>query len=235
MLILIFSTYFKSVDYVESNKELLEAVQHNFKLLNAKIKFHNTTSEAFLKSNKTHFDIAYIDPDRRDESKRIFNLSDCFPNVIELLPTILSAADKLLIKTSPFLDIKQTLEALKTVSKCFIVAVKNDCKEVLYLVEKEKSKPTEIITYNLDKNENVFKFTYEEEQQVNSSFSQPKKYLYEPNAAIMKAGAFKTIGNHFSLDKLAQHTHLYTSDELINDFPGRTFEINNIADYRKKI
>jgi len=229
-----FSTYFKSVDYIESNKELLEAVQHNFNLLNAKIKFHNITSEAFLKSNKTHFDVAYIDPDRRDESKRIFNLSDCFPNVIELLPTILSAADKLLIKTSPFLDIKQTLEALKTVSKCFIVAVKNDCKEVLYLVEKEKSRPTEIITYNLDKNEDVFKFTYEEEQQTTSHFSQPKKYLYEPNAAIMKAGAFKTIGNHFKLDKLAQHTHLYTSEDLITDFPGRIFEVIHVTDYQKK-
>ena len=229
-----FSNSFKSIDYVEPNKELLQVVQHNFNLLNTKIKFHNTTSEAFLKSNKTHFDVAYIDPDRRDESKRIFNLSDCFPNVIELLPTILSAADKLLIKTSPFLDIKQTLEALKTVSKCFIVAVKNDCKEVLYLVEKEKNKPTEIITYNLDKNEDVFKFTYEEEQDTTSHFSQPKKYLYEPNTAIMKAGAFKIVGTRFGLDKLAQHTHLYTSDKLINDFPGRIFEINNVADYQKK-
>ena len=102
------------------------------------------------------------------------------------------------------------------------------------MVEKEKNKPTEIITYNLDKNEDIFKFTYEEEQDTTSHFSQPKKYLYEPNAAIMKAGAFKIIGKRFGLDKLAQHTHLYTSDELINDFPGRIFEINNIADYQKK-
>lgn len=229
-----FSKQFKTIYYIEPNEELLQIVQHNFNLLRATIKLHNTTSEAFLNSNKTHFDVAYIDPDRRDESKRIFNLSDCFPNVIELLPTILSTADKLLIKTSPFLDIKQTLEALKTVSKCFVIAVKNDCKEVLYLVEKEKNKPTEMISYNLDKNEEVFEFTYEEEQQATSNFSHPKKYLYEPNAAIMKAGAFKIVGNHFKLDKLAQHTHLYTSDELMNHFPGRVFEINNVIDYQKK-
>lgn len=229
-----FTKNFNSVFYIEENEALLQVVQHNFNLLNAKIKFHNTTSEAFLKSNKTHFDVAYIDPDRRDENKRIFNLSDCFPNVIELLPTILSAADKLLIKTSPFLDIKQTLEALKTVSKCFVVAVKNDCKEVLYLVDKNKTKPTEIITYNLDQTEEFFQFTYEKEQAVASTFSHPKKYLYEPNAAIMKAGAFKTIGKYFSIDKLAQHTHLYTSDELVKDFPGRVFNIKHITDYNKK-
>ena len=229
-----FSKQFKTINYIEPNEELLQVARHNFNILGATIKLHNTTSEAFLKPNKIHFDVAYIDPDRRDESNRIFNLSDCFPNVIELLPTILSTADKLLIKTSPFLDIKQTLEALKTVSKCFVVAVKNDCKEVLYLVEKEKNKPTEMISYNLDKNEEVFEFTYEEEQQASSNFSHPKKYLYEPNAAIMKAGAFKIVGNHFKLDKLAQHTHLYTSDELINNFMGRIFEINNVIDYQKK-
>lgn len=229
-----FSKHFKTVHYIEPNKELLQVAQHNFNLLGAKTKLHNTTSEVFLKSNKIHFDVAYIDPDRRDESKRIFNLSDCLPNVIELLPTILSTADKLLIKTSPFLDIKQTLEALKTVSKCFVVAVKNDCKEVLYLVEKEKNKPTEMISYNLDKNEEIFEFTYEEEQQASSNFGHPKKYLYEPNAAIMKAGAFKTVGNRFGLYKLAQHTHLYTSENLITDFPGRVFEIKNVIDYQKK-
>lgn len=87
-----FSKYFKTVHYVEPIKELLQVAQHNFNLLGANIKLHNLTSEAFLKSNKIHFDVAYIDPDRRDESKRIFNLSDCFPNVIELLPKILSAA-----------------------------------------------------------------------------------------------------------------------------------------------
>lgn len=229
-----FSKYFKSVHYIEPNNNLLEIAQHNFNLLGAEITLHNTTSETFLKSNKIHFDVAYIDPDRRDESKRIFNLNDCFPNVNEILPLIFKNADKLLIKTSPFLDIKHTLTALKTVSKCIIVAVKNDCKEVLYLVEKEKNKPTEIITYNLDTNNELFEFTYEDEQQANSNFSYPKKYLYEPNAAIMKAGAFKTIGSHLGLDKLAQHTHLYTSDELIIDFPGRVFEINKVIDYQKK-
>ncbi|MDT8412970.1 MAG: class I SAM-dependent methyltransferase [Vicingaceae bacterium] len=229
-----FSKHFKTVHYVEPNKELLQVAQHNFNLLGAKIKLHNLTSEAFLNSNKTHFDVAYIDPDRRDESKRIFNLSDCSPNVIKLIPLIFKSADKLLIKASPFLDIKQSLEELKNVSKCYVVAVKNDCKEVLYLVEKEKNKPTEIISYNLDKNEEVFKFIYEEEQHESSNFSHPKKYLYEPNAAIMKAGAFKIIGKRFSLYKLAQHTHLYTSNELINDFPGRIFEVSHVTDYQKK-
>lgn len=229
-----FSKHFKTVHYVEPNKELLQIAQHNFNLLGANIKLHHLTSEAFLNLNKNKFDVVYIDPDRRDENKRVFNLNDCSPNVIELIPLIFKIADKLLIKASPFLDIKQSLEELKTVSKCYVVAVKNDCKELLYLVEKDVTKPTEIISYNLDKNEDVFKLTYEEEQETTSYFSQPKKYLYEPNAAIMKAGAFKAIGNRFKLDKLAQHTHLYTSEVLISDFPGRIFEVSHVTDYQKK-
>lgn len=229
-----FAKHFNSVLYIEENELLLKIAQHNFKLLGVDIDLHNTTSKSFLLSNKIHFDVAYIDPDRRDENKRVFNLADCSPNVIDLMPLILKNADKLLIKTSPFLDIKQTLGELKTVSKCFVIAVKNDCKEVLYLLEKNKTKPTEIITYNLDQTEEVFQFTFEEEQVVSSTFANPKKYLYEPNAAIMKAGAFKTISKHFNIDKLAQHTHLYTSNELIKDFPGRVFNIKHITDYNKK-
>jgi hypothetical protein len=229
-----FAKHFKSVSYIEPNEGLFKVAQQNFKVLSVDINLHNTTSETFLKSNKTHFDVAYIDPDRRDESKRVFNLADCSPNVNEILPLIFKNADKLLIKTSPFLDIKQTLDELKTVSKCFVIAIKNDCKEVLYLVEKNKTKPTEIITYNLDQTEEVFQFTYEQEQAASSTFSHPKKYLYEPNAAIMKAGAFKTISKHFSIDKLAQHTHLYTSNELNKDFPGRIFNVKHITDYNRK-
>lgn len=57
--------------------------------------------------------------------------------------------------------------------------------------------------------------------------------MYEPNAAILKSGGFHQISNQLNVFKLHQHSHLYTSDSLI-DFPGRIFKIKNIIPYDKK-
>lgn len=229
-----FSKQFDEVSYVEQNQELFEVVQHNFKVLNAPIKCYQTSCEDFLSKNTKTFDLAYIDPSRRDENKRVFKLAECTPNVIELLPQLLKTAQQVLIKTSPFLDIKQTLSDLKSVSKVWIVSVQNDCKEVLYLVNKTADNNPEIIAVNIAKNTSTFVFDYEKESTVFVDFSEPQTYLYEPNASILKAGGFKSIAAQFGLNKLAVNTHLYTSNELITNFPGRVFKITNTLDYNEK-
>jgi len=229
-----FSKQFDEVSYVEQNQELFEVVQHNFKVLNAPIKCYQTSCEDFLDKNTQLFDLAYIDPSRRDESKRVFKLAECTPNVIELLPQLLKTAQQVLIKTSPLLDIKQTLSDLKSVSKVWIVSVQNDCKEVLYLVNKTTSSNPEIIAVNIAKNTSTFAFDYEKESTVFVDFSEPQTYLYEPNASVLKAGGFKSIAAQFGLNKLAVNTHLYTSNELITNFPGRVFKITNTLDYNEK-
>ena len=35
----------------------------------------------------------------------------------------------------------------------------------------------------------------------------------------------------FGLNKIAPNSHLYTSDENHNDFPGRSFKIENVVNY----
>lgn len=229
-----FSKQFLEVSYVEQNPELFEIVQHNFEVLNAPIQCYQTSCEDFLSKNTKTFDLAYIDPSRRDENKRVFKLAECTPNVIELLPQLLKTAQQVLIKTSPFLDIKQTLSDLKLVSKVWIVSVQNDCKEVLYLVNKTTSSNPEIIAVNIAKNTSTFVFDYEKESTVFVDFSEPQTYLYEPNASVLKAGGFKSIAAQFGLNKLAVNTHLYTSNELITNFPGRVFKITNTLDYNEK-
>lgn len=229
-----FSKQFLEVSYVEQNQELFEIVQHNFEVLNAPIQCYQTSCEDFLSKNTKTFDLAYIDPSRRDENKRVFKLAECTPNVIELLPQLLKTAQQVLIKTSPFLDIKQTLSDLKSVSKVWIVSVQNDCKEVLYLVNKTTSSNPEIIAVNIAKNTSTFAFDYEKESTVFVDFSEPQTYLYEPNASVLKAGGFKSIAAQFGLNKLAVNTHLYTSNELITNFPGRVFKITNTLDYNEK-
>jgi 16S rRNA G966 N2-methylase RsmD len=230
-----FSKQFSEVSYVEQNAELFEIVKKNFQVLNAPIQCYQTSCENFLQKNIKKFDLAYIDPSRRDETKRVFKLTECTPNVIELLPQLLKTAKQILIKTSPLLDIKQTLKDLDKVSKVWVVSVNNDCKEVLYLLEESTKKNPPIVAINLVKTfEEKFEFNYDDVIKLAVDFSQPLSYLYEPNASILKAGGFKSIAKQFNLKKLAANTHLYTSEKLIVDFPGRSFKINHTLEYNEK-
>jgi hypothetical protein len=161
----------------------------------------------------------------------VFILNDCLPNVTKLQDFYYNFSNNILIKTAPILDINQGLNELKNVKRIHIVAVDNEVKELLWEIENQYNSDIEIITINYSKNQvETFKFFHKSE--VNSNFHLPQKYLYEPNSAIMKSGGFSNIGVSFQLNKLHLHSHLYTSDELI-DFPGRIFEINNIVNYSK--
>jgi len=231
-----FSKHFDTITYIEQNTSLFETATANFKTLNAtNIQAINTTCEDFLTSNPNKYNVAYIDPSRRNENKRVYFLNDCTPNIIELSNEIFKIAGLILVKTAPLLDIKQSIKDLKYVSRVVVVAVNNECKEVLYLLDKEASKPIDIQTINLGATHSQsFNFSLVEEATNTPSYSDPQSYLYEPNVALLKAGAFNTIATHFKLKKLAPNTHLYTSEKPINEFPGRIFQIQTTSNYNPK-
>ena len=144
-------------------------------------------------------------------------------------------AEHVLIKTAPLLDIRQTLSDLEAVKEVHVIAVNNDCKEVLYLLEKDFIGETQIFCVNLKKEyKEEFRFTISEEREALSLYSEPLEYIYEANAAIMKAGAFKSIASKYELYKLHKHSHLYTSQKLISDFPGRSFKVKEILNPDKR-
>jgi hypothetical protein len=221
-----FSDSFDKAHYVEPNEQLCQIAWHNFNVLEKRnIQIHPSTAETFLAENQERFDTIFIDPSRRSENKRVFKIEDCSPNLLDILPESLKIAPKVLVKLSPLVDISLLL---KTLSPNFIwvVGVKNEVKEVLCLVERKMQRcriETVMLHDNVDRTE--FKFFLKQEKEAVSEFSLPQKYIYEPNAAIMKAGAFKLIGKHFGLKKLHQHTHLYTSDELVDNFPGKVLTL----------
>lgn len=230
-----FSKEFNAVTHIEQNSKLHETVKYNFGLLEANnIKLINSTAEDFIENNSQKFDVVYIDPSRRNENQRVFKLDECTPNIIELASKLFEFSEKILVKTAPLLDIKQTLKDLKFVSKIWVISVNNDCKEVLYLLEKNFKAEPQINTINLTKTNQEFNFNYEQESTTNISLSEPLNYLYEANSAILKAGAFNSICNEYDVKKIAQHSHLYTSETLIENFPGRTFKIENITSYNPK-
>lgn len=220
---------FGHVTYCEPNKSLFEIVKHNFKALGIEnITFLCCSAEEFVAQNSQKYDLIYLDPDRRSEkNNKLVLIEDCQPNLQEIQDSLLEISDTILVKYSPLLDIKLGLQVLKNVKAVSVVAVKNDVKELLFELSKgPESKDTIIETFNFGSDTTEeFHFTAAAEEKSFVTYEMPEKFLYEPNAAIMKSGAFKSIGERFGLAKIARHSHFYTSAKLIPGFPGRILKI----------
>jgi hypothetical protein len=222
----------------ELNEGLSALTQHNLNQFHPQnpIDFHCGDGLGFLRKREGKFDWIYADPSRRDNSgNRVFRLKECQPNILENLDLIFSKTKNILLKTSPLLDISQGLQELQNCTELHIVAVKGEVKELLWLLKKDFSddkfpiKTTHYNTYSTD----FFEADFFGESQKQIKFSEVQKYLYEPNPAIMKSGLFNSLSQSFGLKKLAQNTHLFTSEKLV-EFPGRRFQVKSVENYQKK-
>ena len=230
-----FAAAVAEVHYVERNAALAEVVRYNLDQLGIQnVQCHTGDAVQFLRSTPDTFDWLYLDPARRDTAaKKIFRLQDCEPDVLRLLPLLLHKSRSVLLKTSPMLDIEQAIQELRQVRRLWVVAVDNECKEVLYELGPEPAVDPERYTVNLLRTgqQQEFRLNRAREGRAIARYAEPQQYLYEPNVAVLKAGAFKSIGTAFELLKLHQHSHLYTSDTLRPDFPGRIFRIRAVEKY----
>ena len=232
-----FSKQFQYVTHCEINEELSQLVEHNFKQLKANnIDCVSNDGLEYLKTADKAYDWIYIDPSRRHDSKgKVFFLKDCLPNVPEHLNLLFNYSKNILIKTSPLLDFSVGINELQSVKTIHVVAVNNEVKELLWILEKDYSQTINIHTTSIKSNKvEKFGFLLDEESHANASYSEPLTYLYEPNAAILKSGAFKSLSSLLKIYKLHVNSHLYTHKELI-DFPGRRFKIDKILPYNKKL
>ena len=219
-----FADSFEEVHYVESNQKLGELAKHNFDALNKKnISIHHESAEEYLARSPESLDAIYLDPSRRLKDKKVFKIEDCSPNLYEIVPKCIELTNQLLIKLSPMVDLSLLGKEFSP-SKIWVVSIKNEVKEVLCLVQNEKS-DLQVYAVDLPSNGNkmIFKYYWAEEEKAENSFSLPMKYIYEPSPGIMKTGAFKLIGHRFGLHKIHINSHLYTSNEFLEDFPGRVF------------
>lgn len=226
-----FSNNALKVNYYERNIELAKIAKHNFNILN-KSNIIVCPGEFLSQHTGEKFDLIYADPSRRDKynSKKII-LSDYEPIIPVIKKQLFDITSCILIKISPMADISATIMEFEETTEIHIISVNNECKELLFLLEKEhQNKDIKVFTANLfeDSFKNqYFQFDLTQESICESNFTDNKnaKYLYEPNSSILKAGAFKVIGEKFSTPKLHRNTHLYRSSSYIKDFPGRIFEI----------
>ncbi|WP_162051609.1 THUMP-like domain-containing protein [Pontibacter pamirensis] len=235
-----FARRFTQVVHVEQNAELQEIAQHNFNLLQApNIQSFNTTAENFLEDFGGKADVIYLDPARRGgTNEKLHLLQDCTPDVLHLLPVLFAKAKAVLLKASPMLDIDLAIEQLQHVTKAWVVAVQNEVKEVLYLLKQKAPQPDQVertaVNLLTVGEAQQLTFTKANEDAAQVSYSDPESFVYEPNAAILKAGAYRYLGQHLHLKKLHPNSHLYTSHTLIPDFPGRSFRCVGVSRYNKK-
>lgn len=229
-----FSQKVNQVTHCEINQKLSKIVIHNNKRFNIKnITNYIGNGLDYIKNSTQKFDWIYADPSRRNDAKgKVFLLEDCLPNIPNNLEQLFDKSDHILIKVSPILDITSAINELNFVKEIHVIAIENEVKELLFLLEKNYTQQVDIKTFNINKKGNQ-QFNFSLNDEGLSFYSEPKKYLFEPNAAILKAGAFNQISVQLELNKLHQHSHLYTSEKLI-DFPGRKFEIKHIISYDKK-
>lgn len=179
-----------------------------------------------------HADLIFIDPARRDEhGGRTYGIADCTPNILELREELLHKADRVMVKLSPMLDWRKAVEDLKTVTEVHIVSVDNECKELL-LVLSETTKPLQVFCIN-DEQEFVFSpdlVQSPSQSPVPSSF----RFLYVPNASIMKAGSFGELAMRFQMMPVDKNSHLFISDREVPDFPGRRFVVDKMTSMNKR-
>lgn len=233
------SRNFRRADYVERQKELCEIALHNFPLLGlAHIRVHHRDAAAYLEE-MAPVDCLYLDPARRDgHGGKTVAISDCEPDVRALEHLLVEKAKTVMVKLSPMLDMSQALHELKTIDEIHIVAVNNECKELLLILRKQPASPEtsihceHISTHGENRH---YAFTQQEERNAPCPLADGVgTYLYEPNAAILKAGAFRSLTRSYPVEKLHVNSHLYTSSVWVSGFPGRCFRVEAISGFGKK-
>ena len=233
--------HFESGICVEQNENAAALIAHNLPLLSKKpVTVQHELAEEFIKKMEP-VDLIYLDPQRRTtDRKTVYKLEECSPNIFDLLPIIKDKTKKLMIKTSPMLDIWQTLENLKHVIDVHIIEWQGECKEVLYILDFDQQTPIDHIPITaaiVDDQGNALKtltFTKTEENDTQAEYLMPTAFLYEPGPAFQKSGGFNVLAQKFGLHKFHKHTHLYSSDEFCPDFPGRSFKILDILPVDRK-
>ena len=232
--------------YLEQNEQLCAISSHNFDVLGLECTVCCCDAVSYL-STMPHVDLIYMDPARRNEhGGRTYGIEDCTPNVLELLPLLMSKADRVLLKLSPMLDWRKAVEDLKYVTEVHIVSVDNECKELLMVLGKEQSGDLRVVCINgASSFEFIPSLGINYSQLGNKTFpsweyssslelADIPPYLYEPNASIMKAGCFTEVEERFPVRQIAPNSHLFLSDVEIEAFPGRRFQIFSISSMNKQ-
>lgn len=234
---------FKKAAYVERQTELCEIARNNFHVLGLEhIEVHNTDGIEYLREMQP-VDCIFIDPARRDSNgDKTIAISDCEPDICALEELLVEKGKTVMVKLSPMLDILSAIRDLKHTKEIHIVSVNNECKELLVILDRtvcndsitQNDIPVCCCQLKNNAGAQTFRFTYAEEKASGCQYADAiETFLYEPDAALLKAGAYRLLSSRLNTKQLSANSHLYTSHELA-EFPGRRFRVEGCSGFGKK-
>lgn len=235
-----FSKKAAHVTSVELDENTFQCARHNISALGIEnIDIVRDDSIEFLRRSKGHFDFIFVDPARRNISGRHFALKDCTPDIIPSLDLILSHCDTLIIKASPMIDIAATAKEICHDCQVYVIGTVKECKEVVFVVSSSTPKtdiPNVTCITAITVGHTSLSFVPKENSSSSMSFGIPSlgDFLYEPYPSVMKSGGVRFISEKYGVDKLAPNTHLYTSHQKLNSFPGEVFLVENTFPFSKQ-
>lgn len=234
------SCAFAAATYVERNESLCRIVEHNLPLLglnNVTVVCADATEYLSTVEPQT---MIFLDPARRDEhGAKTVMLADCTPDVVQLLPKLLEKSRFTMLKLSPMLDWHKAVDDLHgTVREVHIVSVGGECKELLLVLSTVVESELKVYCADLSTasdTSSLFVYTPGSSAPVvNSKLkTQNSKFVHEPNASIMKAGCFDELAAAYGVSPVSRNSHLFLSDEPVEDFPGRSFVVERVTTMNK--
>ena len=234
------SCAFAAATYVERNEQLCHIVEHNLPLLglnNATVVCADAVEYLSTVEPQT---MLFLDPARRDEhGAKTVMLADCTPDVVQLLPKLLEKSRFTMLKLSPMLDWHKAVDDLQgAVREVHIVSVGGECKELLLVLSTVVESELKVYCADLSTasdTSSLFVYTPGSSAPVaNSTFNiQHSTFLHEPNASIMKAGCFDELAAAYGVSPVSRNSHLFLSDEPVEDFPGRSFVVERVTTMNK--
>lgn len=234
------SCAFTSATYVERNEQLCHIVEHNLPLLglnNATVVCADAVEYLSTVEPQT---MLFLDPARRDEhGAKTVMLADCTPDVVQLLPKLLEKSRFTMLKLSPMLDWHKAVDDLQgAVREVHIVSVGGECKELLLVLSTVVESELKVYCADLSTasdTSSLFVYTPDSSAPVANSKlkTQNSKFVHEPNASIMKAGCFDELAAAYGVSPVSRNSHLFLSDEPVEDFPGRSFVVERVTTMNK--
>lgn len=241
---------FRQAVYVEPQKRLCDIAAHNMRVLGLeRVRIVNAQAEDFLADLERRGDslsLAFMDPSRRDgEGRRVAAIRDCAPDALGLHRRLLAVCPMVMVKLSPMLDWRKAVRDFQgAVSEVHIVSVANECKELLLVLRRgrDSQSPVRIVCVN---DADVVEYTSPQGRDGDDSAVLAQaaerravlaehQYLYEPNASLMKAGAFAVLARRYGVAPVAVNSHLFVSGDRLEGFPGRGFVIEAVGTMNRR-
>lgn len=231
---LAFAKTAKKVFYCEPDPLRCAAARHNFRVMGvSNVEVIEGTAEETSAMLTGQADLFFLDPSRRSEDgRKVFRLEDLSPDVLQLKSRLLSKSAQVMVKLAPMLDIREGLRQLPETYRVEVISRKDECRELLFFLSNE-ARVVEIACLDTGHPENKFSYRPDDDATLPLPIGEPEIFLYEPDASIRKAGAWRSICKKFGVKILHSNSHLFTGSEPLKNFPGRTFRIQEILPYKK--